>query len=77
MIKRSNQHILQETVCTLKQAQESLPVPRSFATVWKWTTIGVRGVKLGVYHVGRRGAVTSFEELNRFLAATQAIEVEQ
>jgi hypothetical protein len=70
-----NAHILNETICTLKEAQAALPVPRSFATVWKWTVYGVRGVKLGTYRVGRRGSFTSYEELNRFLAATQASEV--
>lgn len=73
MLKKAaetNSHILAETVCTLKEVPKLLPTRPHFATIWRWTNHGVRGVKLETYRVGQQ-LLTSHEAVHRFLEATQ------
>lgn len=47
--------------------------PVSVATVYRWSTVGVGGVRLRRFRGGGRGWCTSVEELQRFLAALTAL----
>lgn len=59
--------ILTESRLTLSQLARSQGV--NTATVWRWATKGVRGVKLESLTVGGR-RVTSAEAFERFIAET-------
>lgn len=67
---RGNSRILTETVCTIKDVSKLLPTRPHFATIWRWTSKGLRGHKLETYHIGQQ-ALTSHEAVHRFLEATQ------
>ncbi len=45
----------------------------SVATVYRWTTAGVSGVRLRRFRGGGRGWCTTVEELQRLLAALTAL----
>ena len=67
-----------EQAIPLRQAPHHLP-PRgdgsrvSVATVYRWTTAGVSGVRLRRFRGGGRGWCTTVEELQRLLAALTAL----
>lgn len=67
---RSNAHILTEDIRTIAEAAREIPTRPCFATVWRWTTRGVKGRKLETYKVGSR-VVTSTQAIHRFLEAIQ------
>jgi hypothetical protein len=63
---------LSEELLTFSQAARRLPRlrndrPVSPATIWRWGTVGLRGVKLETTKVGSVNC-TSVEALRRFLA---------
>ena len=62
--RRSTPSILQETVCTLREAAELVPTKPHVATVWNWTR--KEGTRLETYRIGGR-VVTSREAVQRFL----------
>jgi hypothetical protein len=66
----TNAHILTETVCTLKDVPKIVPTRPCFATIWRWTQRGVKGVRLETYKIGSR-VITSHESVHRFLEAIQ------
>jgi hypothetical protein len=62
---------LAETLLTLTQAANHLPVRPHASTLWRWYKRGVRGIKLETLVVaGRR--YTSLEALERFVASSTA-----
>lgn len=66
MIDHENEQLLSMTA-----AAKLLPGRPNVATLWRWRTTGVRGVKLAtILYGGRR--FTSREALSRFIAATTA-----
>ena len=50
--------------------------PVTLGTIYKWTTAGVRGVRLRRFRAGGRGFCTTKQELTRFLAALAALDGE-
>lgn len=62
-----------ERLISFNQAASFLPVGRrpSAATWWRWSTKGVRGVRLETLLIGGR-RMTSREALLRFVAASNA-----
>ena len=60
-----------EELLTLTAATKLLPGRPNVATLWRWRTAGVRGVKLETILCGGR-RMTSREALTRFFAATTA-----
>ena len=69
--------IHKETLMTLEQASQMLPLVRSTkihtSTLWRWCKRGFRGVYLEYAHLGRR-IVTSSEALGRFFAALAELD---
>jgi hypothetical protein len=66
MIDHENEQLL-----TLTAAAKLLPSRPNVATLWRWRTAGVRGIKLETFLCGGR-RMTSREALSRFFAATTA-----
>ncbi len=65
--------ILSETLLTFGQAAKRLPKirndkPVSPATMWRWASVGLRGIRLETTKVGGT-TCTSVEALERFFAA--------
>lgn len=64
--------LLDEQPLTLGEAAKKLPrldgKKISISSLWRWATIGIRGVKLEVRQLGGR-LITSMEALERFSAA--------
>jgi hypothetical protein len=56
---------LTETPISLTDAAKSLPQRPNVATLWRWRTAGVRGIKLETFLSGGR-RFTSVEALRRF-----------
>jgi len=54
-----------EQAVTLTQAAKLLPTRPNVATLWRWRTAGVRGVRLETYLSGGR-RMTTLESLQRF-----------
>src|SRR5438046_2237101 len=56
---------------SLKKAAKSCPVPVSLASIWRWSTRGIRGILLRtVVQGGRR--YTTLRWVEEFVAATTA-----
>lgn len=70
----SNASILRERIVTLKDVPSLVPTCPHFATVYRWTVVGIRGHKLETFRIGSR-VITSAEAVERFLKATQRNEV--
>lgn len=69
---------MNETHVPLALAPQHVPVRAdgrrtSVATIYRWTTGGVQGVRLRRFRGGGRGWCTTVEELQRFLAALTAL----
>ena len=64
------QELLNEGLISLNEATRVLPKfngkPPHHGTLWRWCTIGIKGVQLEHVRVGRR-ICTSVQELNRFM----------
>jgi hypothetical protein len=65
--------LINEEVLSLSQATRSLPRlrkgrPVNNSALWRWSTIGFRGIRLETAKLGGRN-VTSREALNRFFNA--------
>lgn len=58
-----------ETLIPVLKASAHIPGRPHFATVWRWSTKGVRGVKLESVVVGTR-RYTSEQAIQRFIEAT-------
>lgn len=65
-------NIFNENILSISEAAKTLPAVGgkrpSTSAVYRWTSIGVRGVKLETARIGRR-LVTSREALARFASA--------
>jgi len=61
--------IHQETLISLGTASQLLPHHPSPATLWRWYTRGVNGVRLETAKIGKR-RYTSREALQRFVTET-------
>ncbi len=68
--RKTNSHLLTESLITLKEIPAMVPTRPCFATVWRWSQRGVKGIKLETYKIGSR-VVTSEQALHRFLEAIQ------
>jgi len=66
----SNSHILTEDVITLKDVAALLPTRPCFATIWRWSKRGLKGLKLETYRIGQQH-LTSKQAVHRFLEKTQ------
>jgi hypothetical protein len=78
MSKTPNYWWAGEQAIPLALAPQHLPVRGdgrrvSVATVYRWTTAGVSGVRLRRFRGGGRGWCTTVEELQRLLAALTAL----
>lgn len=62
--------LTEDLVSLAEAAREIPPKPRHVATIWRWRTRGIRGVKLETVQIGQR-SFTSRQALTRFLRATQ------
>lgn len=62
---------LQGDAISLAEALELFPRRPHIATVWRWATTGLRGVRLETYRSGRN-RVTTRSAVQRFLAALNA-----
>lgn len=62
-----------ETLISLSKASQLLPYKPSPATLWRWFTRGVNGVRLETAKIGKR-RYTSREALQRFVTATTEAE---
>ena len=60
-----------EEIVTLTAATKTTPCRPNVATLWRWRTKGIRGIRLETMMIGGR-RVTSREALSRFFAATTA-----
>jgi hypothetical protein len=60
-----------ERIVTLTEAAKLLPSRPNVATLWRWRTAGIRGVKLETMMIGGR-RVTSREKLDTFFARVTA-----
>ena len=60
-----------EQLLTLTAAAQLLPGRPNVATLWRWRTAGIRGVKLETFLFGGR-RMTSREALRRFFEHTTA-----
>ena len=57
-----------EELIRLEDARQTDPgPPPAYSTVYRWTTVGVNGVRLEKQRVGKN-IYTSFEALDRFFA---------
>lgn len=54
-----------ESLITMTQAAKLLPGRPNVATLWRWRTSGIRGVRLETLRIGGR-RMTSKEALSRF-----------
>lgn len=61
--------LLAEDTIRLNQVPSELPERINISTVWRWTQLGVRGVKLETVTIGGK-KLTSRQALSRFIAAT-------
>lgn len=78
MSKHTNYWWADERTTPLALAPQHLPLRGdghriSVATVYRWTTAGVNGVRLRRFRGGGRGWCTTVEELHRLLAALTAM----
>jgi hypothetical protein len=64
--------LLDESLVSLSEATHYVPGRPHVSTVWRWTTRGLRGVKLETIHAGGK-RFTSLEAIRRFLVATQTV----
>jgi len=62
---------LEEELMTMTEAAKRLPGRPNLATLWRWRTVGVRGVKLVTVLVGGRRRVSA-SMLNAFCQAVTA-----
>ncbi len=58
-----------ENLISLAESSRLLPGNPSPATIWRWRTRGVRGIKLQTWQIGGR-VYTSREALQAFVEAT-------
>jgi len=57
-----------EALIKLEDARQNVPgITPAYSTVYRWTTVGVNGVRLEKQRVGKN-IYTSFEALDRFFA---------
>jgi hypothetical protein len=63
---------LSESLVTFTEATKLLPGRPNLATLWRWRTAGVRGIKLESVLVGGK-RYTSREALQRFVERTTAV----
>lgn len=71
-----------ETPIPLQLVPRHLPpsgtgAPRSTQTIYRWTTIGVRGVRLRRFRGGGSGWCTTVQEIERFLSALTVLAGEE
>lgn len=64
-------NIANETIISMTEAARMIPGRPTTATVWRWTTRGVAGIKLESLKIGGR-RLTSREAVERFMAACDA-----
>lgn len=60
-----------ENILSFTAAAKLLPSRPNVATLWRWRTAGIHGIKLETFLCGGR-RMTSREALSRFFAATTA-----
>jgi len=64
---------LNEDLIPISQVPGEFPSRPHIATVWRWVTRGVRGVKLATVHLGGR-RFSSREAIQRFVEATTGVD---
>lgn len=68
--------MIDESLMTLAEAARSLPHKPHVATLYRWMSRGVRGIRLRTILVGGR-RYTSREALNEFIEATSQVGRQQ
>jgi hypothetical protein len=68
-------NLLTEDAISLPQAARELPGKPDPSTLWRWTTRGVRGIRLETVRIGAGRIYTTRQALSRFVAATQETSV--
>jgi hypothetical protein len=63
---------MNKSFLTLAEAAKAFPRKVSLASIWRWSTRGVRGVFLRTVVVGGRRYVPGSDAINEFIDATTA-----